>query len=170
MPDSGKQITLVAAMGRNRAIGMNGEMPWHLPGELQHFKTVTMGKPIVMGRKTWEAIGRPLPGRQNIVITRNQEYPESGFDRCASLQQAITIARGDEVMIIGGGQLYQQALPLATRMILTLVDYEPAADTFFPCWEADQWQEISRELKPADERNAYACEIVELRRIAPGQP
>lgn len=165
MPD--KQITLVAAMGRNRAIGLNGAMPWHLPGELQHFKAVTMGKPIIMGRKTWESIGRPLPGRQNIVISRNQDYPAIGYDRCDSLQQAIDIARGDEIMIIEGGQLYQQALPLATHMILTLVDFEPAADTFFPSWETAQWQEISRVFKPADERNAHACEIVTLRRIAP---
>ena len=164
MPD--KQITLVAAMGRNRAIGLNGAMPWHLPGELQHFKAVTMGKPIIMGRKTWESIGRPLPGRQNIVISRNQDYPAIGYDRCDSLQQAIAVARGDEVMVIGGGQLYQQALPLATHMILTLVDIAPAADTFFPYWESAHWQEISRVSKPADERNAHACEIVTLRRFA----
>jgi dihydrofolate reductase len=161
-----KQITLVAAMGRNRAIGFDGGMPWHLPGELQHFKAVTMGKPIVMGRKTWESIGRPLPGRQNIVISRNQDYPAKGFDRCDSLQQAIAIAQGNEVMVIGGGQLYQQALPLATQMILTLVDCSPAGDVFFPYWETAQWRELSRQSRQADERNAHACEIIVLRRIA----
>lgn len=166
MPDSDKQITLVAAMGRNNAIGMNGAMPWHLPGELQHFKAVTMGKPIVMGRKTFDSIGRPLPGRQNIVISRNQDYSADGVECCGSLQQAMAIAGGKEIMIIGGGQLYRQALPMATRMLLTLVDCSPAADTFFPEWEAGEWHEISRECKPADEKNKYACEIVELRRIA----
>ena len=164
MVEQDKRVTLIAAMGRNGAIGLDGAMPWHLPGELQHFKAVTMGKPIVMGRKTWESIGRPLPGRQNIVISRNQEYPVNGFERCDSLAQAIAIAQGEEIMIIGGGQLYQQALPLATRMILTLVDCSPAADTFFPAWDVAQWQESSRRSKPADDRNAFACEIVELQR------
>ena len=167
MPSVTKQVTLVAAMGRNRAIGLEGKMPWHLPGELQHFKAVTMGKPIVMGRKTWESIGRPLPGRQNIVVSRNQDYPVTGFERCDSLQQALAIAVGEEIMVIGGGELYQQALPLASRMVLTLVDCAPEADTFFPAWKAEEWQEISRQYKPADQRNAYACEVIELRRIAP---
>jgi dihydrofolate reductase len=152
-------------MGRNRAIGLDGRMPWHLPGELQHFKSVTMGKPIVMGRKTWESIGRPLPGRQNIVISRNQDYLAEGAECCTSLQGALEIALGEEVMVIGGGELYRQALPLADRMILTLVDCAPEADTFFPPWEAADWQEISRRDKPVDERNAYACEVLELRRI-----
>ncbi len=167
MSASDKQICLVAAMGRNRAIGVNGKMPWHLPGELRHFKQITMGKPIVMGRKTWESIGRPLPGRQNIVISGNSAYSQAGIDLAASLQQALHIAEGDEVMIIGGGELYRQALPMAARMVLTLVDCEPEADTFFPAWNEQQWQEISRLSKAADEQNPYACEIIELRRIAP---
>lgn len=166
MADSRQRITLVAAMARNRAIGLDGRMPWHLPGELQHFKSVTMGKPIVMGRKTWESIGRPLPGRQNIVISRNQNYFAEGAECCTSLQRALEIADGDEVMVIGGGELYRQALPLADRMILTVVDCEPAADTFFPPWESTDWQEVSRQTKPADERNAHACEVLELRRTA----
>lgn len=164
MRETAKQICLVAAMGRNRAIGLNGKMPWHLPGELQHFKATTMGNPIVMGRKTWESIGRPLPGRQNIVISRNPNYSQHGIDLCASLQQAIEVANGTEIMLIGGGELYRQALPLAARMVLTLVDCEPKADTFFPAWDAAQWQELSRVHKAADEKNPYACEIVELRR------
>ncbi|MDZ4729077.1 MAG: dihydrofolate reductase [Xanthomonadales bacterium] len=166
MPETAKQICLVAAMGRNRAIGLNGKMPWHLPGELQHFKATTMGKPIVMGRKTWESIGRPLSGRQNIVISRNSDYPQDGFDLCASLQQAVETANGTEIMVIGGGELYKQALPLAQRMVLSLVDCAPAADTFFPAWDAAQWQELSRVHKAADEQNPYACEIVQLQRIA----
>ncbi len=166
MADSRQRITLVAAMARNRAIGLDGRMPWHLPGELQHFKSVTMGKPIVMGRKTWESIGRPLPGRQNIVISRNQNYFAEGAECCTSLQRALEIADGDEVMVIGGGELYRQALPLADRMILTVVDCEPAADTFFPQWTTAEWQEVSRQAKPADEHNAHACEVLELRRTA----
>jgi len=167
MSETDQQICLVAAMGRNRAIGLDGKMPWHLPGELQHFKATTMGKSIVMGRKTWESIGRPLPGRQNIVISRRADYPQQGFDLCASLQEAIAAAHSDEIMVIGGGELYSQALPLASRMVLTLVDCEPAADTWFPVWDAADWQEISRQFKPSDERNPHACEIVILQRIRP---
>lgn len=170
MPETEKQICLVAAMGRNRGIGLNGKMPWHLPGELQHFKATTMGKPIVMGRKTWESIGRPLPGRQNIVISRNRDYPQAGITLCRSLQQAMEMANGTEIMVIGGGELYQQALPGARRMVLTLVDCEPDADTFFPAWDPAEWQEGSRLCKPADEKNPYAFEIVEMRRIVWPEP
>ena len=102
---AGKRITLIAAMGRNRAIGLEGAMPWHLPRELRHFKETTMGKPIVMGRKTWESIGRVLPGRQNIVVTRNPDYVAEGCDVTGSLEGAVARASGREVMIIGGGQL-----------------------------------------------------------------
>ena len=112
-----KKVTLIAALGRNRAIGLDGRMPWHLPSELQHFKRTTMGKALVMGRKTWQAIGRPLPGRQNIVISRNPAFKATGIDVADSLERAIEIARSEEVMIIGGGQLYEQALPLADRIV-----------------------------------------------------
>jgi dihydrofolate reductase len=161
----GKTITIIAAMGRNRAIGLDGEMPWHLPGELRHFKETTMGKAIVMGRKTWDSIGRPLPGRQNIVVTRNPGFSEAGCDVASSLEQAIGLARGKEVMIIGGGQLYAAALPLADRMVLTEVDCEPDADTWFPEWQPDEWR--GRELRNClpDERNPFAYRVLEwLRR------
>ena len=98
-------ITLVAAMGKNRAIGLDGRMPWHLPAELQHFKQVTMGKAIVMGRKTWQSIGRPLPGRQNIVISRNSDFIAIGADVVGSLEAALEISESEEIMVIGGGQL-----------------------------------------------------------------
>src|SRR5690606_26684337 len=123
----------------------------------------------VMGRKTWQSIGRPLPGRQNIVISGNKVYAQAGIDLVSSLQQALQIAQGDEVMIIGGGEIYRQALPLATRMVLTQVDCTPEADTFFPEWDMDQWQEVSRLSKAADEQNPYGCEIFDLRRIAEPQ-
>ena len=165
MPENDKQICLVAAMARNRAIGLNGRMPWHLPGELQHFKATTLGKAIVMGRKTWESIGRPLPGRQNIVISRNPDYPQQGFNLCSSLQEAIEVAQSHEVMVIGGGELYRQAMPVASRMVLTLVDFEPQADTWFPEWDTAEWLELSRQPKPADQQNRYACEVLRLQRI-----
>ena len=165
MADTGKTITIIAAMARNRGIGIQGKMPWHLPNELRHFKATTMGKPVVMGRKTWESIGRPLPGRQNIVISRNRDYTGEGFDLCQSLEQALEISSGSEIMVIGGGELYRQALPMASRMVLTLVDCEPEADTFFPAWDTSEWREISRRLVAADEANPIACEILELQRL-----
>ena len=161
----GKKITIIAAMARNLAIGLNGDMPWHLPGELKHFKETTMGKPIVMGRKTWESIGRPLPGRQNIVVTRNRSYQARGCDLAGSLDQAVQIARGEEVMVIGGGQLYQQALAVSDRMILTRVDCEPEADTWFPEWQSSEWRQVSLRSESADERNPYAYQVIEWVRM-----
>ncbi len=153
-------------MARNRAIGLAGAMPWRLPGELAHFKETTMGKPIVMGRKTWESIGRALPGRQNIVVTRNREYRAEDCLVVQSLPLAIEGAEGDEIMVIGGGQLYRQALPAADRMVLTLVDCTPAADTWFPEWNESEWTEISRRSQAIDENNELAFEIIELIRVS----
>jgi len=161
MSERGKTITLIAAMGANGAIGLNGKMPWHLPGELQHFKKMTMGKPIVMGRKTWQAIGRPLPGRQNIVVSRNPRFQATGCEVYGSLEQAVAGAAGDEVMVIGGAELYRQALPLASRMILTRVDCEPEADTWFPDWNRDGWKIVSQRNEAADEKNPLAYRVQE---------
>lgn len=161
-----RTITIIAALARNRAIGFKGEMPWHLPAELKHFKESTMGKPIVMGRKTWESIGRALPGRQNIIVTRNRAFRAEECTVVKSLDEALEAAAGDEVMIIGGGQLYQQALPLADRMILTLVDCEPRADTWFPDWNPEEWREINRRLQPADENNPLAYRVLNLERVS----
>jgi dihydrofolate reductase len=159
-----KTVTLIAAMGSNRAIGLDGRMPWHLPAELKHFKQATMGKTIVMGRKTWQAIGRPLPGRQNVVISRNPAYLARGVDLVGSLDEAIEVSQSDEVMIIGGGQLYEQALPLAQRMLLTLIDIEPQADTWFPDWDEDEWLQAAEAHFPADDNNGLSYRIVELKR------
>jgi len=159
---SGKQITIIAAMARNLAIGLKGEMPWHLPGELKHFKETTMGKPIVMGRKTWQSIGRPLPGRQNIVVTRNRTFKARGCDVAGSLHEAIRIARGEEVMLIGGGQLYELALPLSDRMILTLVDCDPEADTWFPEWRQEDWVQAGVRCESSDERNPHDYRVIDL--------
>jgi len=141
-------------------------MPWHLPAELQHFKQATMGKTIAMGRKTWQAIGRPLPGRQNIVISRNPDFVSSGAELADSLATAIELAHSNEIMVIGGGQLYALALPLAQSMILTLIDIEPEADTWFPAWNKQQWEQTGERCFPADENNQLAYRIVELTRIA----
>jgi dihydrofolate reductase len=157
-----KTLTLIAAMGKNRAIGMAGRMPWHLPAELQHFKQATMGKAIVMGRKTWQAIGRPLPGRQNIVVSRNPGFLARGVDLAGSLAEAVEISESDEIMVIGGGQLYALALPLAQRMLLTLIDIEPEADTWFPEWNGQEWKITGEKRFPVDENNALAYRIIEL--------
>lgn len=149
-------------MGKNRAIGLNGRMPWHIPAELQHFKAATMGKAIVMGRKTWESIGRPLPGRQNVVVSRNSEFVAEGADVVTSLEEALEISSSGENMVIGGGQLYALALPLAQRMILTLIDLEPDADTWFPEWNAGHWRQTSERRFPATVDNDLAYRIVEL--------
>jgi dihydrofolate reductase len=159
-----KKLTLIAAMGKNRAIGLAGRMPWHLPAELQHFKQATMGKAIVMGRKTWQAIGRRLPGRQNIVVSRNPDFQAEGIELAASLEDAVRIADSDEVMVIGGGQLYALGLPLAQRMILTLIDIEPEADTWFPEWAELEWSQTSEKHFPIDDKNKLAYRIIELSR------
>jgi dihydrofolate reductase len=155
-------------MGKNRAIGLAGRMPWHLPAELQHFKQATMGKTIVMGRKTWQAIGRPLPGRQNIVISRNPDFVADGAEISSSLAAAVEISEATEIMVIGGGQLYRLAMPLAQRMILTLIDIEPEADTWFPAWDKKQWRQTGERHFTADENNKLAYRIVELVRIKAG--
>lgn len=144
---------------------MAGNMPWHLPAELQHFKRVTMGKTVVMGRKTWQAIGRPLPGRQNIVISRNPAFLARGAEPVGSLEDAIEISQSDEVMVIGGGQLYALALPLAQSMILTMIDIEPEADTWFPDWNQREWLQTAETFFPVDANNQLAYRIIELSRI-----
>ncbi len=165
---AGKKLTIVAAMAHNRAIGLRGGMPWHLPAELAHFKVTTMGRSLVMGRKTWESIGRPLPGRQNIVITSDPSFEAPGCDVVHSLEEAIEVATSVEVMIIGGGMLYRQALPLADRMVLTHIDSEAEADTWFPEWDEHEWVSITREHFAADHANGLAYDIVDYRRRMPG--
>ena len=166
--DMHKTITLIAAMGKNRSIGLDGRMPWNLPAELQHFKKATMGKAIVMGRKTWQAIGRPLPGRQNIVISRNPAFLATGAEVVESLAIAIEISTSRDIMVIGGGQLYALALPLAHHMILTLIDIEPEADTWFPEWDKLHWVHTGEQQFPPDDKNRLAYRIVKLTRTETG--
>ena len=151
-------------MARNRVIGLRGGMPWHLPAELAHFKLTTMGKSLVMGRKTWDSIGRALPGRQNIVVTRNTSFEAPGCDVANSLREAIDMASSSEVMVIGGGSLYEMALSQANRMVLTHIDCEAEGDTWFPQWDENAWVPVSREHFAADISNGLAYDIVEYER------
>ncbi|KAA9130588.1 dihydrofolate reductase [Marinihelvus fidelis] len=154
-------------MGRHRGIGIEGRLPWHLPAELRHFKQLTMGKPILMGRKTFESIGRPLPGRQNLVVTRNADWRAEGCQAAVSLAAALALAESDEVMVIGGGELYRLALPVASRMVLTMVDAEPEVDTWFPQWPLDEWRRVSAKPHPADADNPLAFRVDDWARVRP---
>ena len=139
------RVTLLAALGRNRVIGRGGGMPWHLPEDLRHFKATTLGHPLVMGRKTFESIGRVLPGRRTIVITRQPGWHHADVEVAHSFTDALTLAGpADEVFVVGGGEIYAEAMPWAQRMVLTEVDASPDVDTWFPEWVADDWREVDR--------------------------
>ncbi|QTL39475.1 type 3 dihydrofolate reductase [Xenorhabdus budapestensis] len=159
-------ISLIAAMAMDRVIGMENTMPWALPGDLSWFKRNTLGKPIVMGRVTYESIGRPLPGRLNIIISR-QPASDDRVTWVSSVEEALAAA-GDveEVMVVGGGKIYEQFIPLANRMYLTHIDAEVIGDTHFPDYEPDEWNSIFTEYHDADEHNShgYCFEILERRK------
>jgi len=155
-------ISLIAALDRNHAIGRDGAMPWHLPDDLKRFKALTLGKPVLMGRKTAIAIGRALPGRTNLVLTRGGEVPFAGQRAVASLDEAIAAAGKDELMVIGGGEVYALALPRATRLHLTWIDTAASdADAHFPRFDPTQWHETLREAHPADARHEYGFSFVD---------
>jgi dihydrofolate reductase len=159
------KITLIAALDRHHAIGRAGAMPWHLPDDLKRFKALTLGKPVLMGRKTALAIGRALPGRPNLVLTRGDHTPFADQVVVSSIDAAIERAAGDELAVIGGGEVYALALPRATHMHLTLVDTDVAdADAFFPHFDAREWIETSRERHSADARHAFAMTFVDYSR------
>lgn len=152
------RLSIIVAAAENGAIGRDNALPWHLPGDLAYFRRVTMGKPVVMGRKTFESIGRPLPGRTNIVITRDRSWRHEGVHALASLEQALVLAAdvavadgADELMVIGGAEIYAAALPLAARVYLTEVHAEIEGDVFFPELDRADWREVSRERQPAAE-------------------
>lgn len=150
-------LSLIVAMGKNRVIGAKGAIPWKLPNELQLFKRVTMGHHIIMGRKTWESIGRLLPGRTTVIVTRQKDYAVPGALIAASLDQAIACAGGDdEIFVVGGGELYREAMPRANRLYLTVVDAKPEGDTMMPEIDFAQWREVSSEQHEPDEKHAYA--------------
>ncbi|MFO8140375.1 MAG: dihydrofolate reductase [Marinobacter sp.] len=163
---------LIVAMARNRVIGRNNQLPWYLPGDLRYFKQATMGKPIIMGRKTWESIGRPLPRRMNVVISRNPEWQApAGTVAAGSLEAALVKAEaqaelegGEEVMIIGGGQIYAEALPMVDRIYITQVHAEVDGDAYFPEVDWNDWQEIGREDFSASDNNPYDYSFVVYQR------
>lgn len=149
------RIALIAAQAENRVIGLDNKMPWHLPEDLQYFKKITLGKPVIMGRKTFESIGRPLPGRTNIVVTRQSDWRAEGVVTASGLEQALSLAERespDELMVIGGAQIYAEALPLAQRIYLTQIHKEIEGDAWFPAL-GDQWVSVSRQDGHSDRQD-----------------
>ncbi|WP_099607707.1 type 3 dihydrofolate reductase [Vibrio coralliilyticus] len=157
-------ISMIAAMAKDRVIGKDNQMPWHLPADFAWFKRCTMGKPVVMGRKTYESIGRPLPGRQNIVISRDDNLAIEGVTTVTSIERALEAAgEVDEVMIIGGGAIYKACLPQADKLYVTYIDAQIEGDTQFPSW-GDMFKENYSENYAADEKNAYDMRFAVLER------
>ncbi|UCG24475.1 MAG: type 3 dihydrofolate reductase [Chloroflexota bacterium] len=157
-------ISLIVAMGSNRVIGRDGRIPWRMPADMRRFREVTMGKAILMGRVTHESIGRPLDGRHNIVLTRNRDYQAQGCTVVNSVEEALAAAGGGEVMVIGGALLYEQLLPAADRIYLTLIDAEYQGDSYFPRIRAESWPQLALELNQADERNPHNYAFIILQR------
>lgn len=156
---------MIAALTTERVIGKENALPWRLPADLKHFKALTMGKPIIMGRKTYESIGRPLPGRHNIVVTRNEAYRAPGCTVVHTIEAALAAA-GDvsEVMVIGGSHLFEALLPQADRLYLTIIDEKIEGDTYFPPWDEQEWRELSRSPGVRNERNPFHYEFLVLER------
>jgi len=161
------KIVLIAAFAQNRVVGINNTLPWHLPEDLKYFKRTTSGKAIIMGRKTYDSIGRPLPNRTNIVISRNSDFHAEGVRVVASLEAAIELAKEvnfindvQEVMVIGGASIYEAALPIADRLYLTHVHAEIEGDAYFPEVNFKQWVEVSREDYQASDKNPYDYSFV----------
>jgi dihydrofolate reductase len=165
-------LALIVARTRNGVIGRDNRMPWHLSEDLRYFKRITLGKPVIMGRNTWESLGKPLPGRDNIVITRNTDYRAEGAHIVNSLNAAITLANAlaaeknlSEIMIIGGAQIYREALPRVQRAYITEIDADIEGDAFFPTLEGE-WIETSRTSHAPCEKNPYPYSFVVLDRLA----
>lgn len=158
-------LSLIVAMDRRGVIGRDGRLPWHLPADLRRFRAVTMGKPIVMGRKTHESIGRPLPGRENIVLSRDPDFVAPGCTVLHGMDEVAVHCRdAAEIMIMGGADLYRQCLPDARRIYLTQVECEVAGDTFFPVWEPRLWLELESETHAADPANEFSHRFIVLER------
>ncbi len=157
------KLSLIVALDRNHAIGKDNALPWRLPDDLKRFKALTLGKPVLMGRKTAKSLGRALPGRRNLVLTRSGNVPFAGMEAFATLESALRSAKGaEEICVIGGGEIFAMTLPIATRMHLTWVDTAiTGADAFFPRFDPAQWREVLSESRAADARNEYAFEFVD---------
>lgn len=159
------RLTLIVARARNGVIGKDNAMPWKIPGEQAYFKRVTMGHPIIMGRKTWESIGRPLPGRRNIVVTRNGNYAAPGAEVVTSLDAALArCTEASEAFVIGGAELYKAALPRADRLLITEIDHDFEGDTYWPPLESTVWREAARERHPPAPERPFAVDYVEYLR------
>jgi dihydrofolate reductase len=159
------RVTLIAALARNRVIGLDNRLPWHLPADLAHFKALTLDKPIVMGRRTWESLPGLLPRRHHIVVSRAPGYRAPGALVVDSPEAALLAAGAvAEVMVVGGATLYTALLPVATRMELTFIEVDLAGDAWFPSWDQAAWWEVSREWRGRDGRNAYDLTFVRLER------
>ena len=159
-------LVLVAALDRDHAIGKDNALPWRLPADLKRFKALTLGKPVLMGRRTAESLGRALPGRRNLVLTRADRVPFDGMEAFATLSEALDAVRGEpEACVIGGGAVFAETLPLAARMHLTWVDTRvDGADAWFPRFDPRDWREVAREAHPADARNEHAFAFVDYER------
>ncbi len=157
------KLSLIVAMDEDRLIGTNNGLPWNLPADLAFFKRTTLGKPIVMGRKTFESIGRPLPDRRNIVVTRDPDFSAEGCDIANSIDAALDLCADDEeIMLIGGASLYQQSLARATQLYITRIHHRFAGDTWFPDFDESEWRVESREDCDADSSNAYAYSFIKF--------
>jgi dihydrofolate reductase len=155
-------LSMIVATAKHNVIGKDNDMPWHLPADLAYFKKVTLGKPIIMGRKTYESIGRPLPGRRNIVISRDTSYQAKGIDTVTSVEQALALVDGTnggeavgEIMVIGGGAIYRHCLASANRLYITHIVAEIEGDTVFPDYDINSWEKVESTLRPADDKNNY---------------
>lgn len=159
------RINLIAALSQNRVIGCNNQLPWHLPKDLKHFKAITLGHPVVMGRKTYQSLGKALPGRENVVISRDPHFHPLDATVFSNLEAALMhLKESAEIFIIGGGHLFSQTLPIAQRLYLTWIEAELEGDTFFPEWDLGEWIEISRESHSADEKHLYSYSFTLLDR------
>ncbi|MDQ0873380.1 dihydrofolate reductase [Paenibacillus sp. V4I3] len=148
-------ISFIFAMDRNRAIGVNNTLPWHLPGDLKFFKSVTMGHPILMGRKTYESIGKPLPGRRNIILTQNPQFHAEGCEVIHSVQEAVDGFRDQELFVIGGAEIFQLFTSVVDRMYITHIEHEFEADTFMTELDLSEWTLVSSEQGERNEKNPY---------------
>ena len=162
------KLSMIVAHAHHRVIGKDNDMPWHLPADLAYFKKTTLGKPIIMGRKTFESIGRPLPGRKNIVISRDKNYKKDGIEVVNSVEQALLLIKEvEEIMVIGGGAIYQHCLPFAHRLYITHIDGDIDGDTQFPKYDTEaDWKLVSEEKYSSDERNQYNLNFCVYDRIA----
>ena len=160
------KLAIIVATDQRGLIGKENDLPWKLSADLQYFRRVTMGKPLIMGRNTHESIGRPLPGRQNIIVTKNQDYKVDGCTVVHSTKEAFqACGNAEEVMVMGGASLYEQLLPEADKLYLTLVDASLEGDTWFPDWNKADWREISREDHLADDKNDYPYSFIVYERL-----